>query len=355
MSEKTIDTDFNRRGFLKAAVVTAAAATATGSAAGLLIKEKGQAPVSLPKPVQIEPLPGVSGTSLEMTELRSQLAAAQAENSRLQIRLSTAQSQLDLMRKTDSAQDNVALEAWRLQLDEANVQVASLSDEVTILRGLVNLYEQLDAVDMATVVGGGLAAVGGVLGEIADDMPSVTEGIQAGQEALSEFEGQLPYLKEGRQWLSGRIELLSQSYQTIEQAVQKAVKTAGTFLQQLNEWVQDILKWLPFGIGDKAAKILDAIAHLLTEIPDTLEGLIQRIAQPLDLWLEEEGEEMRIQRRLVKPVREKALIRATQTINHVETLQNVYRAQLADPVEVASESHQAIKSRIDEYRRSYNL
>lgn len=355
MSEKYVEPDINRRSFLKAAVLTAAAATATGSAAGLILKEKGQMTVSLPEPVQTEPMPAVPGTSLEMTELRSQLLATQAENTRLQVRLSAAQSQLDLLQKTNSVQDNAALEAWQLQLDEANVQVASLTDEVSVLRGLVNLYEQLDAVDMAAVVGGGLAAVGGVLGELADDMPSVTEGVQAGQEALAEFEGQLPNLKEGRQWLTGRLEGFSQSYLAIEQAVQKAVKTTGTFLQQLNEWVQDILKWLPFGIGDKAAKILDAIAHLLTEIPDTLEGLHDQIAQPLDLWLEEDGEEMRIQRRLVKPVREKALMRTTQTINHVEKLQNVYQAQLAGPVEAVSDSHQVIKTRIDEYRRSYNL
>lgn len=355
MPDKTMDTDVKRRSFLKAAVLTAAAATATGSAAGLLLKERSQPTGALPEPVQTSPLPTTPITGTEIAELRSQLAATQAENTRLQVRLSAAQSQLDLMHQSNSRQDNEALEPWRQQLEEANVQIASLSDEVSLLQGLVKLYEQLDAVDMTAVVGGGLAAVGGVLGELADDVPSVNEGIQAGQEALSEFEGQLPTLKEGRQWLDGRLEGISQSYRAIEQAVQIAVKTTGTFLQQLNEWVQDILKWLPFGIGDKAAQILDAIAQLLTEIPDTLDGIQNQLAQPLDLWLEEEGEEMRVQRRLVKPIRDKALTKASQTINHVQTLQNVYQVQLADPVEVATESQQAIKSQINEYRRSYNL
>lgn len=355
MPDKTMDTDIKRRSFLKAAVVTVAAATATGSAAGLLLKDRGQPPVALPEPVQTNPFPAPPVTSPEAAELRSQLAATQAENSRLQVRLSAAQSQLDLARRTESRQDNDALDAWRQQLEEANVQIASLSDEVSLLQGLVKLYEQLDAVDMTAVVGGGLAAVGGVLDELVDDVPAVNEGIQVGQEALSEFEGQLPTLMDGRQWLDGRLDGISQSYQAIEQAVQRAVKTTGTFLQQLNEWVQDILKWLPFGIGDKAAQILDAIAHLLTEIPDTLDGIQNQLAQPLDLWLDEEGEEMRVQRRLVKPIREKALMKASQTINHVQTLQSVYQVQLADPVEAASESHQAIKSQIDEYRRSYNL
>lgn len=355
MPDKYMDTDTQRRSFLKAAVVTVAAATATGSAAGLLLKEKVQPPVSLPNPVQTNPLPSAPVTNPEAADLRSQLAAAQAENTRLQVRLSATESQLDLMRQAGSRQDNDAWESWQQQLDEANVQIASLSDEVTLLQGLVYLYEQLDAVDMAAVVGGGMAAVGGVLGEIADDVPSVNEGLQAGQEALSEFEGQLPYLKDGRQWLNGRIDGIGQSYQAIELAVQKAVKSTGTFLQQLNEWVQDILKWLPFGIGDRTSKILDAITHLLIDIPDTLEGIQDRITQPLDLWLEEDDKEMRIQKRLVRPVREEALFRATQTINHVETLQSVYKVQLADPVEAASESRQAIKSQIDEYRRAYNL
>lgn len=355
MSEKQLDTDINRRGFLKAAVVTAVAATTAGSAAGLLLKEKGQAPVALPPLVQNGPLPDVRGIGSETVELRSHLAAAQAENTRLQVRLSAAQSQLELSRKTDVGQDNTALEAWRLQLDEANVQVASLSDEVSGLQGLVNLYEQLEAVDLAAVAGSGLAAVSGVLGELAEDVPSVTEGIQAGQEALAEFEEQLPLLKEGHQWLTDRANLISQLYQATERALQQAVHSTGSLLQQLNEWFQDILKWLPFGIGDKAAKILDTIAQLLVEIPDTLEGIHKQIAIPLDTWLEEQDGELRIQRRLVKPVRENALSRAAQTINHVETLQNVYQIQLAEPIEVASDNYQAIRSRIDEYRQTYNL
>lgn len=359
MSEEYVKEDINRRGFLKAAVVTAVAATVTGTTAGLLLKETGQALVTLPQPTLPETLPYTSGSSLNSVELQSQLAAFQAENTRLQVRLSASESQLELARRNPSAQnpaigqENAALEAWRLQLDEANAQVAGLSEEVSVLQGLVSLYEQLDAVDLAAIAGGGLSAVAGILGDLAEEAPTVTEGIRAGQEALTEFEEQIPQVKEGRQWLATQINVIGQSYQAIEHALQNSRKVAGTFLSQLNEWVQDILKWLPFGIGETAATILDKISDLLAEIPETVDGLQTKLATPLDAWLEEEDGELRLQRRLIKPVRDDALNRASQTVSQVQTLQSVYQTQLAEPVEVATDHQQALRARIDEYRQTY--
>jgi hypothetical protein len=356
MSEKYTQTDVNRRGFLKAAVVAAAAAAATGSTAGLLLKGKSQPAVPVLTMPKVDPPLGAQIPNPDLTSLQAQLVSTQAENNRLQIRLSSVQSQLDLANNPASVQEPIDLEAWQSQLDEANLQNVDLMEDISILRGLVELYEQIDAIDLAALAGDGLAAVDGILGEMIDELPSVNEGIEAGQKALDEFEEQIPGIKEGRQWLSGQIGVLGDSYQQIELALANAVKGAGSFLQQFNKWIQDVLKWLPFGIGDKAAAILDALARLLAEIPDTFDGLQTNIGAPLDVWLEDDGGgEMRLQRRLIKPVREIALDKASGTLSKVETMQTVYQSQLAEPVTNAAENQRVIRERINEYRQTYQV
>ncbi len=356
MSEEIVHADIDRRGFLKAAVATAAVASATGTGAALLLKEKDKN-IAIPPPSLPESLPPALTARTELVELRALLATTQADNSRLQVRVSALQSQLELARKAaagnGSAIDEGAM--WQAQLEEANSSNANLIEEIGLLRGLVELYEQLDAADVAAVVGGGLAAVGGVLAGLVDEVPSVKEGVQAGKLALDEFEGQLPQLQEGKQWLAGQMESLSRLYKTTELALRNGVKAAGTFLHLLEEWFQDILKWLPFGIGDKAASIMHALSGLLGEIPTTLDGLQANIVNPLDVWLEEEKGETRLQRRIIKPVREQALDRADQTFEQVNVLHSVYEGQLVEPVHAATEQQKNIRSLISQYRQTHNL
>ncbi len=355
MSKKYTQADDNRRGFLKAAVVAAAAAAATGSTAGLLLKGKSQPNGRLPPTPKVNPAPRTQIPDPNLTSLQAQLVSAQAENNRLQIRLSSVQSQLEMANNPASIQEPVDLEAWQLKLDEASVQNAGLLEEVSLLRGLVELYEQIDAIDLATVAGSGLAAVDGVLGQMVDELPALNEGIEAGHKAINEFEEQIPGIKEGRQWLNEQIGALGNSYQQIELALANAVKGAGSFLQQFNLWIQDVLKWLPFGIGDKSAAILDTLARLLAEMPEMFDGLQTKIGAPLDVWLEEDDGEMPLQRRLIKPVRENALDKASVTLSKVETMQTVYQSQLAEPVTSAAENHRVIRERINEYRQTYQI
>ena len=123
----------------------------------------------------------------------------------------------------------------------------------------------------------------------------------------------------------------------------------------LSEWFQDILKWLPFGIGDKASTIMEAIARLIGEIPDTIEGMRTRIVAPLDMWLEEEQGETRLQRQIIKPVREKALDQAADAVGQVQTLDSVYQSQLLEPAKSAAKQQQTIRERIVEYRQTYQV
>jgi len=350
MVEKAGKKPVDRRGFLLAAAAATVAAAATGTTAAL-INEKKQGGLanssSADNPSAKAPTPPG-----EMATMRSEMAAIQAENERLQIRLAAAQGQLDLLSRTGQSNGHTGMEGWQTQLDEANSRVASLTGDVSLLSGLVALYEQLDAVDLGALANSGVNTVSSILAGIMEEMPGVAEGIQAGQDALEELEEQIPIIEEGHKWLQAQLEDLGEFYSAVEGALDNVVDIAGNFLQKLNQWFQDILRWLPFGFGDKANTTMGAIATLLDSVPNTIDGLQTQVSDPLALWLEKDGPTTRIQQRIISPVRHTALAKATLTVTQIQGLDGVYQSRLADPVKEAIEKQEAIREQIVAYRQA---
>jgi hypothetical protein len=356
MSEETFEQSLDRRSFLKAAAAATLAATAVGSGAAFLF-ERGQqnslvvppAPAPLPAPIQMAAAAGE-----DASVLLQRLAAAQAENIRLQAQLGTTQQQLTAAQGIGQG-DSPATEAVQMQLDQANGQVNVLGGQVAALSGLVALYEQLEQIDLAAVVEGGLDSVGGVLDNLLGQLPSVEEGLAAGRDAVQIFEAEMPLLDSGRLWLANHLDRISSFYEAVDSTLQNAVEAAGNFLETLQKWFQDVLKWLPFGIGRKASEIMAALSDLVGETPATISGLKTNVVQPLDIWFASGDGEAPLQRRLIKPVREQALGQAAQAIGQIPAVDAAYRESLVGPARLAAEQQQAIRQLIAEYRQQHQI
>jgi hypothetical protein len=100
---------------------------------------------------------------------------------------------------------------------------------------------------------------------------------------------------------------------------------------------------------------MSAVSELLDHVPGTLDGLRDHVAGPLDVWFGRDGDEIRLQRRLIKPVREEALDRADSTITRVGSVNEVYEDQLQQPVTVLVERQRLIRAQIAQYRQDYEL
>ena len=291
----------------------------------------------------------------EASDLFARLVKAQAENVRLKAELAASQRQLESARSALVEQDGAAAEAWQRQLDEANAQVNSLGEQVNILNGLVSLYEQLEEIDLAAVAAGGIATLGGALSVLGQQTPLVSQGLQAGQVALAELEEQLPALEEARGWLIEQTEILARAYGMVEYALQEAVEAAGDLLQMFADWFDGIRKWLPFGIGEKAALLVTALTELLAETPVTIVGARDNVALPLALWLDRKDGQTRLQRRVIKPVREQALDQAAIAVDQVQMVQSAYQVELAEPVEATLNRQRVVRDLINQYRQEHTL
>lgn len=344
--------NIDRRRFIKGVALTAVAATATGAGAALLGGQKKDiltnVPANLPPAgPAAQTANTVISTHNDAAQLLARLAESQAENMRLQTALDATQRQLDSLQGAD--QNNQSQnEALHLELEKTTAQVG-------VMGGLVALYEQLDGIDVSDMLENGLTAVTGSITELIDHVPTLNEGVEAGQKALAEIENHIPLLENGRLWLENHTGKLIAFYAAVEGILGGIVDRVGPFLEMLNDWFQDVKKWLPFGIGNNAASVMNALTLLIGETPATVSGLNTNIAQPLDIWLARDGEGTQLHRTLIKPLREKMLTPINKSIQQAQQVQSTYQTQLAIPTGTAVASQRVIREQISIYREQHQL
>lgn len=352
----TDDQGVSRRDFLRAATLTAVAATAAGGGAAAFVRSRQAEPVitvasnptTLPGAVVSVPTPAISGASTAAATSGSAdtlalLAQAQSENLQLKAQLDQALQQLAGL-QTSEADSRAARDTLQMELDGAN-------NRLGILGGLVALYQQLDDMDPGAAVEGGLQALGTKLTELVDGTPLLNSGLDTGTLALSEMEAHIPTLDSGRQWLAEQTARVQGFYSQVELVLQEALERVGDFFQMLAEWFEGIRKWLPFGVGDKAAKVMSNLTTLVAETPNTLAGLQANIATPLDVWLVREEGEPVLQRRVVRPLRDEVIARARVTIDQTHQTHTVYNDNLASPVRAVFANRQTVRDQIAAYRQ----
>ena len=339
MTEKQSDAEINRRKFLKGAAVTAVATTAAGAGVALLNKP------STPPPSAGPPLSAV--IARDDADLAAQLAALQAENTRLQADLDLAVYRLEAAQTTAVTTDT-AVQTLTAELDTANQQIG-------VLAGLLALYEQLDEADITTLLTESLETVTAAIADAADDLPSLSESIAWGRQALTELDDHIPLLENGRSWLGDQTDKMQRYYTAVEALLETVVEQVGPFLEMFTEWVQKILKWLPFNLGERTSTIMDALTTLLLATPETLAGLFTNIAEPIDVLVGLPDEEAPLRRNLIRPMQDQTLKQADTVVAKTTEIKTIYEEKMVRQVGTAVVNRQQIKNLIQTYRQQHQI
>ena len=281
-------------------------------------------------------------------QLVTDLAATKAENARLQSELEAARQRIALLE--GSVDDgSSAQNALRMELDSATARVGVLS-------GLVALYERLDEVDVGAFVANGFDEMGAAIGNVVDDIPTLRESLDGGRRLLGELEDQVPLVENARLWLLaqiGRIELI---YGTIVVMLQVAAERSGNAIELMAEWLQKVLGWLPFGLGERTTNLINAVTALIDVMPETLRGTNDNVAQALELWLGKADEsDVPLVSRVIVPLREQVLDWAEAQLSKTAELRQTYDSKITEPLRLAHENRQRIRDGIEMYRQQYEL
>lgn len=339
----------SRRGFLKAAVLTTAAAATVGTGAAVLTQEAQTTATISSGTGVVSAVPATIAPVLQNPNTTQEMAQLAAENMRLRTELDAANRRIISLEEAQSAPHS-QLEATRLELGAANQQVS-------VLAGLVALYEQLENVDLGEQLEAGLESMGETLGELTDELPTLADGLALGQDILAQFEADVPLLDNGRLWLQNHLAQLGELYALIGEVLEEAVDRTEPLLDMLKRWFDEVLKWLPFGMGNTAVQVMAGISSLIEETPRTLQGVDINIGQPLDAWLAPEtGEtEAPVVRKVIHPLREKTLSPTAVAVQKIGQTKTTYQTELEEKVRPVLADRRAVRELIDVYRAKHEV
>jgi hypothetical protein len=134
-----------------------------------------------------------------------------------------------------------------------------------------------------------------------------------------------------------------------------AVDTAGSFFVLLAQWFADVTKWLPFGMGDTASRVVTAVSDLVNLTPSTIDGLQTNVHDPLLRWLGDDDEEAPLLLNVVRPIRDNALVSAENTVRKAKNASTAYNDHLAAPVRNQIEQRRHMQLLIQQYRDQYQV
>ena len=361
-----------RRGFLKAATVTTATAVVAGGGAAVVLKELD---VVQPTPTpfvthvsQATPVANTAANSVQSsipasaiekiggtqnmvadTQMATDFAASLSENVRLQSELSNAQQRI--------AQLEQALIDSESAKGVLQNNLAGANDRIGILAGAVALYERMDDIDIGGIVTRGMSQMSATISDVVDDIPNVNEGLAAGRNALLQFESEIPLIDGARMWLLLHITRISALFKNIETMVAAAADTTGTVVEMIGNWIGNVMKWLPFNLGEKTANLVQSIADLLDATPDTTATTQVKVLQPLELWLGQADmpNDIPLRQRVINPIRDDSFAKAETHLAKAGNLRSEYQAKLTDPTNLALEQRARIQESIRAYRELHSL
>ncbi len=329
-----------RRGFLVGLLVGGASVGALGGGAWLLQQQEAQASLAAaPTPPQAVQ-PTLHGEPLSATA-----APATASPD------TTLHTEIDDLRRqlADSQGERLAM---RTELDSARAEASQLATElqtsrndVAYLQQVVALYRQMEAAGLDNLLLAGLGPLGVALLAIQTGRDALSAGIEEAAARLATVEVQSPVIANGLLWLEEQINLLAQTLQSLEDTLSGVVEPVAPVAQQIGDFIGEVLRLLPFGVGDQIRRGLEAIALILTHIPELIASINPLLITPLRQWVSPD-ETKGLVAEVVQPISEHLISPAQGMVDSTTALETTYNEQLATPVGTALDMRAEIRRQI---------
>ena len=218
------------------------------------------------------------------------------------------------------------------------------------LKELLGLYEKLENIQLDAIVSAGMAAVGTLLKGVEAGSLALKAGLEAVEGLLLDFEGVFPTIRAGIEWTERVISTLADRLQALEDTLEGVVEKAQPITESLGSFFDSVLDLLPFGYGDRIRAILDRLGDLVTNIPETVEGVNTNLLEPLrsDWFSEEAGKGLKAS--LVDPIVTRLLDPLEAFLGRLSELVGGWEEKLVKPVGEAISERDTIRTEIAQYK-----
>jgi hypothetical protein len=246
---------------------------------------------------------------------------------------------------------------WKVSDTEAQVSLEAAQTEIDRLKGLVDLYEDLEKIGLDAILQAGMTALTLPLEAVEQGAKLLKSGLDLVENALLSLKEALPGAQETLLWLEQQVSAVAGGISRIEAAIGNALDKAtdNAVGEALKEFAGMVLDYLPFGIGDKIRAVLDGLAELLTSVDELVEGINTNLLEPLRTkWFSTEtGEGLGAS--LINPLVEHVLDPLEAHLADLSELADTWQAKFLAPTEKALAARAETRADIARYKEGHGM
>ncbi len=227
--------------------------------------------------------------------------------------------------------------------------------ELIKLRALVALYEQLEKIGIDAIVSTGMNLVRGALDTIKTGVRLARDGVTAAETALKNFQAMVDNLRTVADAATGVLTDLSQKFQAAESLVVGVLGNARPLAESIGNFFGELIKKIPFGIGDNFLRAINALTDLIRAIPTTVDTMLNQLLKPLrDLFFPPSGNAL-MKTNLVDPISQNLLTPLKQFLTDVEAFIDSWEKNFVQPVQGALDERAKVRKQIAQARQDIGL
>lgn len=228
-----------------------------------------------------------------------------------------------------------------------------LSLEIARLRGLLALYEALEAVGIDRVVEEVLTLGSGLLHTFDDGLARMGSGINLVEQGLARLEDWLGNLEDGVAWVKERFaharDLFRQLLDLVEPLLEPAARAGNLMLALADR----ILGWVPDWARAPFAPVFDLLGSLVEQVPETIEGTMSRLITPVERTLLARGDgQDNLHAWLIRPLRDHILVPWQEQVRAWQDVLAHWETDIIQPLQDAIERRREIRAQIAAYREA---
>ncbi len=159
-----------------------------------------------------------------------------------------------------------------------------LSAERNRLGRALALYEAMEEVGLDERLAQSLEALDGLVAGLRERAEALRNGLEAGRATLLDFQSRFPSLHSAFQWLRESLATLSQRMLALENSINGLLEISGPLVETMGSFLRWVLDHLPGSAATQVQDGLERFGEVVTMLPDLVEGLHQRILEPMDGW-----------------------------------------------------------------------
>ncbi len=239
--------------------------------------------------------------------------------------------------------------------DQALADLRGANLETLKLRGLIKLYETLEAIPIDSLISLGIKAVAAPFAAMQAAASALRGGVQGVDGALTRFEAAVPGVAQALDTAENNLRwVLEDRLEGLRRVVAAATERVEPLAEGLGAFFNGLIDRIPGSVGERIRDVIGRIRELLGSLDARLQPVRDAVVAPLRRdWFATDGSG--VQGGLFTPLRQNVLSPLDTLLARISDLSGTWQANLVTPVEDAIRQRDAVRQQIRGYRAQHDL